>query len=40
MQQNGWQIFYLAEQEIYNNQMFNIQNTPLMAKSFDDWQAR
>jgi hypothetical protein len=40
MQQNGWQIFYLAEQEIYNNQMFNIQNTPLMAKSFDDWQPR
>jgi hypothetical protein len=40
MQQNGWQIFYLAEQEIYNNQMFNMQNTPLMAKSFDDWQAR
>ncbi|MEI6522977.1 MAG: hypothetical protein WCO37_05720 [Bacteroidota bacterium] len=40
MQQNGSQIFYLAEQEIYNNQMFNMQNTPLMAKSFDDWQPR
>lgn len=40
MQQNGWQIFYLAEQEIYNNQMFKIQTTPIMAKSFDDWQAK
>ena len=40
MQQNGWQIYYLADQEIYNDLMFSMQKTSIMAKSFDDWQAK
>jgi hypothetical protein len=40
MQQNGWKIFYLAEQEIYNDLMFKMQKTSIMAGSFDEWQSR
>jgi hypothetical protein len=40
MQQNGWQIYYLAEQEIYNDLMFKMQKTSTLAKPFDSWQAK